>query len=59
MSMIRGYEWLIILLVVLILFGPSRLPGLARSIGDSIKEFRKASKDEEGGTPSDGTDEPR
>ncbi|HEY7650006.1 MAG TPA: twin-arginine translocase TatA/TatE family subunit [Methylomirabilota bacterium] len=37
-----GYqELLIILLIVLILFGAQRLPDLARSLGSSVKEFKK------------------
>jgi len=37
-----GYqELLIILVIVLILFGANRLPELARSLGSSIKEFKK------------------
>ena len=36
-----GPELLIILVVVLLLFGASKLPGLARSIGASTKEFKK------------------
>jgi sec-independent protein translocase protein TatA len=37
-----GYqELLIILLIVLILFGAARLPELARSLGSSVKEFKK------------------
>lgn len=39
--MIRGQEWLIVLLVVLLIFGASKLPALARSLGASAKEFRK------------------
>lgn len=34
-------ELIIILLVVLLLFGGRKLPELARSIGDSMKELRK------------------
>jgi sec-independent protein translocase protein TatA len=46
-----GYqELLIILVIVLILFGANRLPELARSLGSSVKEFKKgvneAGKDE-------------
>src|SRR5207247_8778105 len=46
-----GYqELLIILVIVLILFGANRLPDLARSLGSSVKEFKKgiseASKDD-------------
>jgi sec-independent protein translocase protein TatA len=37
-----GYqELLLILVIVLILFGASRLPELARSLGSSVKEFKK------------------
>lgn len=39
---LRPTEILIILLVVLILFGADRLPKLARSMGKSIREFKKA-----------------
>jgi sec-independent protein translocase protein TatA len=41
----RGQEWLIVLLVVVLVFGASRLPALARSIGASAKEFRKGLED--------------
>lgn len=34
-------ELLIILIVIALLFGASRLPKLARSVGQSAKEFRK------------------
>ncbi len=40
-------ELVIILVIVLVLFGAKRLPGLASSIGTSIKEFRQATKDED------------
>jgi sec-independent protein translocase protein TatA len=33
-------DGLIILAIVLLFFGPKRLPALSRSIGESIKEFR-------------------
>ena len=37
-----GYqELLVILVIVLILFGANRLPELARSLGSSVKEFKK------------------
>ena len=37
-----GYqELLLILVIVLILFGAQRLPDLARSLGGSVKEFKK------------------
>ncbi len=44
MGMIGGFEWVIILVIVLLLFGPSKLPQLAKGLGQSVKEFRDASK---------------
>lgn len=38
---LRGQEWLLVLLVVLLIFGARKLPDLARSLGASAKEFRK------------------
>ncbi len=38
-------EMLVIMLVVLLLFGSKRLPELAKGIGKSMKEFRKAAED--------------
>jgi sec-independent protein translocase protein TatA len=38
-------ELLIILVIVLVLFGANRLPDLARSLGSSIKEFKKGVND--------------
>ncbi len=40
----NGLEWLIILLVILLLFG-HRLPGMARSLGSGITEFKRGLKD--------------
>jgi sec-independent protein translocase protein TatA len=42
-----GSEWLIILVIVLIIFGGTRLPGLFKALGQGVKEFRDASKDDE------------
>jgi sec-independent protein translocase protein TatA len=39
-TMPSGAELVIILLVVLLFFGASRLPSLARSLGASAKEFK-------------------
>lgn len=38
-------ELLIILIVVLLLFGPKKLPELARGLGRGIQEFKKAADD--------------
>lgn len=42
-----GSEWLVILLVVLLLFGAKRLPELAKGLGKSIHEFKKATSEVE------------
>lgn len=37
-------ELVILLVIVLIIFGPKKLPGLGRAIGQSIKEFKEGVK---------------
>ncbi len=39
-------ELLIILLIILIVMGPGRLPQLARAPGEAMREFRKAASGE-------------
>jgi TatA/E family protein of Tat protein translocase len=38
-------EILVIMLLALILFGPKRLPDLARSLGKGLNELRRAAED--------------
>ena len=55
-----GWEWIIILLVVLIFFG-NRIPGMARSLGSGINEFKtglKEGADEAKGESGTSTDKP-
>ena len=40
-----GWEVILILAVVLILFGAKRLPELAKGLGKGIKEFKNATRD--------------
>ena len=42
-----GYEWILIAAVVLLLFGGKKIPELMKGLGGGIKEFKKATKDEE------------
>jgi sec-independent protein translocase protein TatA len=46
-------ELLVILLILILIFGGSRIPGLARALGKSVKEFKKGQKDGEKDDPSD------
>jgi len=39
------WELLIILVVVLLIFGPRRLPEMAKGLGQSVREFRKGIRD--------------
>lgn len=39
-------ELLIILFIILLIFGGSRLKGLAKGLGESVREFKKASSEE-------------
>lgn len=43
--MLGAWEIIVILLVVLLLFGGKKLPELARSLGEGIREFKKASQE--------------
>jgi sec-independent protein translocase protein TatA len=38
-------ELILILVILLVLFGGTKLPALAKGLGQSIKEFKKASKE--------------
>ena len=44
-------ELMVILLVCLLLFGANRLPEIGKSLGDSIREFKKAIKETSGDEP--------
>ncbi len=39
-------ELVVILVIALLIFGAGKLPGVGKSLGNSIKEFKKAMKDE-------------
>ena len=40
-----GWEWVIVILAVLLLFGARKIPELARGLGQGIKEFKKATRE--------------
>jgi sec-independent protein translocase protein TatA len=45
--MIQGPQLIIVLAIILLLFGGSKLPKLARSLGQAQKEFREGLKEGE------------
>ena len=55
MFRLGGWEWIIVLVIVLILFGPGRIGKIAGELGRGIKSFREGlsggQKDEEDKNP--------
>jgi sec-independent protein translocase protein TatA len=54
-----GPEWIIPLVVIVVLFGGSQLPKLARGIGSAQREFKKGLEEgdtDEKSKPSDKSD---
>jgi sec-independent protein translocase protein TatA len=47
LGMPGGPEWIVIAIIVLLLFGGKKLPELMKGIGGGIKEFKKATRDED------------
>jgi len=60
-GIIGGWEIVLILAVVLILFGAKKLPELAKGLGSGIKEFKKATREvtDEINTAMDDTSQPK
>ena len=57
-----GFEWVIILLIVVLLFGPGRIGKIAGEIGQGIKSFRDGlnkEKKDEAGEEAKPSDEPK
>ena len=58
----RGAEWVVILIIILLLFGPGRIGRVAGELGKGIKAFRDgiSSPDEKkDATDADGNIEPK
>jgi len=47
LGMVGPWQWIIIGLAILLLFGGKKLPELMKGLGGGIKEFKKATKEEE------------
>ena len=52
-------ELIIVLVIVLLIFGPSKLPQLAKSIGKALREFRQNLSGEQGEGEEKPGDEPK
>lgn len=44
MNQIRGWEWIIILAIILLLFGSKKLPDMARGLGRSMRILKAETK---------------
>lgn len=44
-GILGGWEIVLILAVVILLFGAKKLPELARGLGQGIREFKRSSRD--------------
>ena len=42
----KGFEWIVILIVVLVIFGPKNLPKLGKSLGATVKNLREGMQGE-------------
>ena len=64
MPSIGGWEWIIILLIVVIIFGVGKMSDIGGALGKSIREFREASAPDDEkeaampGNSDSGTNEP-
>jgi sec-independent protein translocase protein TatA len=47
-----GMELVLILALVLLLFGGTKLPSLARGMGQAVKEFKKAQREDDDDKPA-------
>ena len=62
MMRLGGLEWVIILLIVLLLFGPGRIGKIAGELGQSIKSLRQGlntEKKDEASEETKPSDEPK
>jgi len=50
-----GWELILLLVIVLIIFGPGKLPDVGGAIGKGIREFRRTSSDIEDAVRGDST----
>ncbi len=48
-----GYEWILIILAIVLLFGGRKIPELMKGLGQGMKEFKNARNEEKEGKESD------
>ncbi|NPA35239.1 MAG: twin-arginine translocase TatA/TatE family subunit [Chlorobi bacterium] len=40
-----GYEWILVILAIVLLFGGRKIPELMRGLGQGMREFKKAKEE--------------
>ncbi len=50
-GVLQPWHVIVILVIVLVIFGPGKLPMLGKAVGDTVRDFKKAVSDE----PKDGS----
>lgn len=52
----QGFDWVVIILIVVVLFGGTQIPKLARSLGQAQKEFKAGLQEGAEEESSDGSE---
>ena len=59
MGSLSPIHWLIVIVVILLLFGPSRLAGVGKGLGEGIRSFKKGIGEDADEKKGDGDDDPK
>jgi len=51
--MIGGWEWVIIIIAILLIFGARRLPEIGKSLGQGIRAFKKELRGDSSNSPQE------
>ena len=56
MGSLSPIHWLIVIVIVLLVFGPGRLAGVGKGLGEGIRQFKKGLNDDEKKDDADSKD---
>lgn len=45
-GVLQPWHLIVVVVIVLVIFGPGKLPMLGKAVGDSVRDFKKAMSDE-------------
>ncbi len=57
MGSLSPIHWVIVLVIVLLMFGPGRLAGVGKGLGEGIRSFKKGLNEDEPPTPANKPEE--